>query len=302
MKNLLLFSGGADSSYIAYKILSETNEPLTTVTWTTSDVNNNWANKAISMHNFNDLVAELKKIRDFDVIIHDVASSRINDENNHHILYGIEWASEHINNSTYDRLVTGRTWEQQNQSLFKGKEIKGTPTHFASINLWNKLMTRGEMIHPLADDAYHDQFNRYHVFTYLPEAIRSKTISCFSPILNGETDHVSACGECYKCLWDEKVLQLTQNGYGSSQINAWRRIKSLEYGGGNNLSAPIRYWLPVEMGKGNIYRVRNVDNRTVTLDTKSKIQHHTQTTKHYTIRNRPETGIWDFTNFIQDDE
>jgi hypothetical protein len=214
------------------------------------------------------------------------------------MLYGIEWSSEHINNSKYDRLVTGRTWEQQNQSLFKGKNIKGTPTYFASLNLWNKLMTRGEMTHPLADDSYHEKFNRYHVFTYLPEAIRSKTISCFSPVLDEETKQISSCGLCYKCLWDEKVLQLMDIGYGASQIDAWRRMKSIEYGGGNSLSAPMRYWLPVEMKKGNICKVFDHKNNVITLDTKDKILNHLQTTIHYTIRNRPETGIWDFSNIL----
>jgi hypothetical protein len=87
-------------------------------------------------------------------------------------------------------------------------------------------------------------------------------------------------------------------GYGASQIDAWRRMKSIEYGGGNSLSAPMRYWLPVEMKKGNICKVFDHKNNVITLDTKDKILNHLQTTIHYTIRNRPETGIWDFSNIL----
>jgi hypothetical protein len=299
MKDILLFSGGADSAYIAYKILTETEDELTTLTLVNPpEGTTSWAPKPRFLTRIDALIEELKKIRNFTSIKKPVLDSEITVENDHAYLYGIEWASSFINDGTYDRFITGRTWEQQNQSLFKGSTLKGTPTYFASINLWNKLVTRGELYDPLVNDDYNVNFNRYDLFNELPDNIKLHTISCHNPSFNeGKTD-VIECGNCFKCLWDEKTEEFISKGYTPAQLNAWRRIKALEYGGGNGVSAPMRYWLPIEMGKGDILTVTNKNGDRVKLNTKEKIQNLLQTEDHYTYRDRPKTGIWDFSNLL----
>lgn len=299
MKTLMLFSGGADSAYIAYKILTETTNELTALTFVNSDdFSVAWTPRRRFLMRIDNLFAELKKIRDFTVIKKPVLSTEIHPENDNPYLYGIEWAADAINNGTYDEYVTGRTWEQQNQSLFKGSTVKGTPTYFASVNLWNKLVTRGRMYDPLVDNSYHVGFNRWHILKYLPPNIRQYTISCHNPRFNAEATDVVECGTCYKCLWEEKTQEFIDKGYSAEQLNAWRRLTALEYGGGNDLSAPIRYWISLEMGKGDILTVERSDGTRLSLNTKQKIQNFVQTQEHYTYRDRPKTGIWDISNFL----
>lgn len=299
MKDILLFSGGADSAYIAYKILTETDNELTTLTLVnTPEGTTSWAPKPRFLTRIDALIEELKKIRNFTSIKKPVLDSEITVENDHAYLYGIEWASSFINDGTYDRFITGRTWEQQNQSLFKGSTLKGTPTYFASINLWNKLVTRGELYDPLVNDDYNVNFNRYDLFNELPDNIKVHTISCHNPSFNADGTDVIECGKCFKCLWDEKTEEFISKGYTPAQLNAWRRIKALEYGGGNSVSAPMRYWLPIEMGKGDILTVTNSNGDKVKLNTKEKIQNLAQSENHYTYKDRPKTGIWDFSNFL----
>ena len=299
MKDILLFSGGADSAYIAYKILTETDNELTTLTLVSPPEGTaRWPLKPRYLARINGLIEELKKIRNFTSIKKPVLDSELTAENDHVYLYGIDWASPFMNDGTYDRFITGRTWEQQNQSLFKGSTLKGTPTYFASINLWNKLVTRGELYDPLVKNEYNVNFNRYNLFNELPDNIKKHTISCHNPSFNEDETDVVECGKCYKCIWDEKTKDFISKGHTPEQLSAWRRFKSLEYGGGNSVSAPMRYWLPVEMGKGDILTVTNKNGNRVKLNTKEKIQYLLQTEEHYTYKHRPKTGIWDFSSFL----
>jgi hypothetical protein len=301
LKTIMLFSGGADSAFIAYKILSETDDELTALVLVNEPEGSiTWAHKETHIFKLNSLVDELKKIRNFQVIIKQVSKKEIHPENNHVYLYGIEYVAPYINDGTYDRFVTGRTWEQQNQSLFKGSLIKGTPTYFASKNLWDKLTKRGTLWDPLVDGTFYKEFNRWHILKYLPNSIRDRTVSCHYPKFNEEHSDVVACGVCYKCLWEEKVQEFFDKGYTSEQITAWRRLKSLEYGGGNNISSPMRYWLPVEMKKGTILNYVYDDGTKIKLDSKEIIQKINQTKEHYTYRNRPKTGIWDFSKYLEE--
>lgn len=297
----MLFSGGADSAYIAYKILTETTDELTTFTM----VNNpndpgptEWTPRKRFTVRLPKLLDELQKIRPFKTIEHSPSNKEIHSENDNHYLYGIEWVASYMNDGTYDRFVTGRTWEQQNKSVFKGSQLKGTPTYFASVNLWNKLVTRGVMWDPLVDNSFDEDYNRWHALQNLPQNIARHTISCHNPKLNEDETDVSDCNVCYKCLWNEKTRQFIDRGLTAKHLNTWRRMKSLEYGGGNNLSATIRYWIPLELGKGELYKVKDSSGNWILLNSKEKIQKFVQTEEYYNYRDRPKTGIWDFTNLL----
>ena len=298
-KTIMLFSGGADSAFIAYKLLTETTDELTTLTLMSEPGELvSWSPRGRFLLRLDALLNELQKIRSFTVIKKIVKQEEIHPENDHAYLYGIEYVAPFINDGTYDRFVTGRTWEQQNQSLFKGSTITGTPTYFASCNLWTKLTTRGEMYDPLVDATFYPHFNRWHILKHLPENISRYTISCHNPKVSDDGTAITDCDACYKCLWEEKAKEFISKGYSAEQLNAWRRLKSLEYGGGNNVSCPMRYWLPLEMGKGDILNYIKADGISVKLSNKNIIASVLQSEDNYTYRDRPKTGIWDFTNLL----
>jgi hypothetical protein len=235
------------------------------------------------------LVEELKKIRDFTHIKKVVTPEEVNEETNHYYTYGITWAAPFINNGTYDRLATGRTWEQHDQNLFKNTSIRGTPALLASKRLFKKLTTRGELWNPLATHEYFEKFNKWHIFKYLPKNLLQYTFSCDQPIVCDDGSWNEPCHECYKCLWDEKVLEMMNHGYNDAQVDSYRRLKSLQYGH-KGKNAPMRFWLPVEMGKGKILKE---------LDTREKIQEYTAEKAHYSLWRASEGngGIWDFSDF-----
>jgi 7-cyano-7-deazaguanine synthase in queuosine biosynthesis len=287
-KTLVLFSGGLDSTYVMYKLLSETEDEITAVLLETANGSTNKISspKDQNRHVLN-IVNELKKIRDFDYVVKQVWDDEYDEEvMNHYYTYFVAYAAPFINSKTFDRLVTGRTWEQFNKKLVETEDKRiGNPSYFATIRLMTKLTRRGYLWNPLITHDFHDHFNRWHVFKYLPDNLKTKTFSCNSPIKTEEKN--KPCKECYKCLWDELVNIFKENGSTAAQVEDFRRKKCREYGISKK-DAPMRFWLPLFMKKGRIF-----DD----LDTKEKIQKHigNPNLPHYSVPKKfaddPES-IW----------
>ena len=136
---------------------------------------------------------------------------------------------------------------------------------------------------PFVNDYFHDKYCRWHVMKYLPEKYHDIAISCTSPVnVEGK---LTRCGECHKCMWDEKVRWMIDQGWNSDQVNEWKFLKGMQYGGGNNRYAATRFWMPIEFGKGKIY---------YGLDTKEKVIQHTQSNRYWSLVGRKNEGVWQF--------
>jgi hypothetical protein len=92
-------------------------------------------------------------------------------------------------------------------------------------------------------------------------------------------------------MWDRKVKEFIAEGFGPSEIDFYRRSKSLQYGGGRNLSAVMRHWLPLEMNEAPHNG----------LDTKQKVQLYTQGRGHFSIANQnfAEDDIWNMSTLTE---
>jgi hypothetical protein len=278
----IAFSGGGDSTYVLYRLLNDTTDNITAILFEKPENQNVKLNiypPSINVR-INSLVARLKQIRNFTFERVTVTNANITSDTDHYHLFFINYFAQKINNGQLDRLVTGRSWEQYDQVQIAGKQ--GTPTDYAMVNLFNKICTRGEIWQPLVTHDYHQKYNRLHLLKNLPSDIIGLTVSCANPILNSGKTDVSDCGKCFKCLWDTKVKQLIAQGWNAAQIDTWRKLKSLQYGGGNGLTAPIRYWIGVEMGRDFFPG----------LDTKQKVMQKIQTEQTYILNNRDLNGVW----------
>lgn len=284
MKTLLMWSGGADSTFVLYKLLTDTTDQVTAVVLDKAPgAQNSISHTPQSSLRIPRLIEELKKIRDFEVIRKSVTDESITPGTNHYYTYFINSVAANINSGVYDRIATGRTWEQQDQSLFKNSSVKGTPSQFAAEKMFDELCNRGELWNPLVTNDYYDNFSRWHIFEYLPKNILDLTISCNGPRLVNNNEWNEPCGVCYKCLWDQKVQDMRLNGYSADHISAWRRLKSLEYGGNTGLSAPMRYWLPIELKRG-----RKING----LHTKQMVIDYVNSNQHYSLEGKSNTDIW----------
>jgi 7-cyano-7-deazaguanine synthase in queuosine biosynthesis len=292
-KSLVLFSGGLDSTYILYKLLSETDDEVTAITFQRDyDSELYVAYPPLNFVRLPKLVEELRKIRNFQHIVRTVTEEEMNPDTDHTYTYFISYAAPFLNDGTYDRIVTGRTAEQWDKKVQVAdhKTIQGSPTNVAATRLFRRLVTRGEVWNPLQKNVWHENFNKWHAFYYLPENLYRLTFSCNRPISIDNGADIESCGQCYKCLWDEKVAELISLGLNAAQIDEWRKTKAYYYGSEyNKIYAPMRIWLPIEMGHGNIYRG---------VDTLEKCREFVRKGPSYSLKRRPnkEGTIWDMSD------
>jgi hypothetical protein len=285
-RTLLTFTGGIETTYIAWKLLSETQDEVTGI-YLYLPVRENVRLFDGDINHFNKvkpLINELNKIRPFNVIVKKCSPSELTEELNHYYTYFINFAAPLLNNNIYDRIATGRTWEQAGQKILSDPNLNGSPSAIAGQRLFDKLVNRGSLWNPLVTHDYHQNFTKAHALLELPEHILSKTFSCIAPLADSSGD-LHACGSCYKCLWIKTIKQKLSEGMTPEQIDAWRIEKSYEYGG--DIMAPIRYWLYLELGVPLPAHINqpNFSNKQQLID-------FVQTNPHYSLKNHINVGIW----------
>lgn len=289
-KTILLTSGGVDSTFVLYKLLTETDDEVSVVMFERLAKHPELVRlmllKKEQNAKFPKLMAEMLKIRPFTINRELVTPDMVTEETSHYYTYFVNWCAPGVNSGKYERLASGRTWEQFDTNHMKGK--LGSPAHYAAQRLLTKLCGgKGELWNPLITHEFIKNYARSDALKVLPKEIMALTNSCADPVVIDDGASTKPCGECYRCLWDIKVNELLKAGWNSDQINLWRKLKGLQYGGGNNISAPYRFWIPLEVGYGRI-----IDG----LDTQQKIMHRMQTRKSYILEARENTGIWDFSD------
>jgi 7-cyano-7-deazaguanine synthase in queuosine biosynthesis len=283
-----------DSTYVIYKLLSETNDDVTAIVL----IRGEHAKRTITprreiLKHVPNLIQELKKIRTFDVIFKVAEDNDYSDEIMHHwYTYLIAYAAPFLNEGLYDRVATGRTWEQFNIKVVDfidpatNEPIVGNPTAFATQRLFDRLVEKGTIWKPLTTHDFHDHFTRWHAFKCIPDNIRNRTFSCFSPIENDYGN--TPCGKCHKCLWDKITLLFIENGYTAEQLETYKVAKSIEYGSPGK-TANMRAWLPLI--------TKDCTDYWNGLDTKEKVQAFCRDMPYYTLpKDIPEGSIWDMSD------
>lgn len=179
-KNLLLFSGGGDSTYLAYKLLTETTEEITLLIICSNDnVANGLNDKKLTT--FYPILKKFKNIRDFNIIYHKAEKELIdNVKYDNWFNYSIKRFAKDFDNGTYDNFVTSCSWEQNNGYFMKNYKIKGVRPYFEAKNHFETTVKRGKFWSPLVEHDFHEKYNRYHLNKYLPEDYKKLSISCLN--------------------------------------------------------------------------------------------------------------------------
>jgi 7-cyano-7-deazaguanine synthase in queuosine biosynthesis len=286
MKTLVAFSGGTDSTYVMYKLLTETDDEVTAILFKKDEITEvlNLAPN-LSYTNVPYVLEELRKIRPFKFIEHFIQSKNQDNETKHYYTYFIKYAAPFLNDGTYDRIVTARTWEQYNQNIFNSN-LKGSMAEIAAKRLFQREVTRGYIWNPLVTHDFHQNFNKAHVFLNLPENLMKYVNSCVSPDI--KNDMAVSCGRCYKCLFNAKVRSFLAVGHSPDRIQKWTETKCYEYGGDSGLSAPIRKWIKIE----------HMDDPVQRYFMKKDTIEEVKNKPHYTFNSIKPEGIWDPTDPI----
>ncbi len=249
MKSLVAISGGVDSTYVLWKLLTETDDDITAVFFDFSqvDVDMLTEKNADKKYQVEVLIDRLKAIRDFTYIYHVATREEIVPQLQHKLLFAIKYAASFINDGTYDRLVSGASYEDKSQKIVP--HLSMTPAYYAEKRL-AKLFTRGTYWAPLVDDSWHNHYSRDIALRNLPESILECALlmSCRYPSYDEKlTLKGSKCGSCGRCLLNDTTSAMIDNGLTSQEIFEWRRSKSYEYGA-NGLAADTFRWIKTELG------------------------------------------------------
>jgi hypothetical protein len=255
-KNLILFSGGYDSTYLVYKYLVDTSDEITLLVMTSENNLADGLNRS-QLLQMQPTLKQLKTYRDFKVIYHVIDKDKVNS------WYMDEWYrysttvfADDLNNGTYDSLMIGTSWEQHDGQYYKNSLVRGITPSASLMKNPTKGLTRGRFLAPLITHDIHDNFNRWHIFKYMPEELLT-TITQKNP---------------GKLAFDEIVqIGMSSLGWTASDVDSWRQEKNREYGGGSrDLSYP--FWTPTHLGKENIHitGVADEKNRGKMITVKTK--------------------------------
>lgn len=259
MNTVLCYSGGHDSIYLAYKLLTSTTDDITLLILCSDDDKCHWGLRSKQVELLQKGLKELKGYRDFSTIFHTVDVTKITSLlNDSQMSYAVEFMAPLINNSTYDQVSAGRSWEQTDGYYFNpelGLNIKGFATDINAQRLAKKLFTRGSFTYPLVDSTFHKNYGRWHLFKYLPSTLLAASISYAIPPDYSIDPNANLTSEKIndKFIFDYLVKQKIEEGYTLEDYTVWRQEKDLEYGGGDNRSCLSRIWAGREVENNSKY-------------------------------------------------
>ena len=240
-KDLIAFSGGLDSVYLTYKLLTESTNDITLLILASDTGLCDGISKTMIL-NMQPVISELKKIRDFNVKYIYAESSEVTSyDTDRWFSYIISKVADDFNNGVYDRLITGSCYEQNDGAFFKNSSVRGLSAIIDGQKLFHSMVTNGSIWNPLITHDLHQNYNRYHPLKYLPKNLFDKTLYCS----NGRT-HENSCGICDKCCFNNRVLQMMAEGASDADVDNWRKAKSLEYGGTGTRDCTWRAWIQLE--------------------------------------------------------
>jgi hypothetical protein len=294
-KSLIFFSGGADSTYVLYKLLTETDDEITTCCLQRENYDSPYTFAPVkeTFLHLPKLLEELRKIRDFKHIYKTVNEDEVTPDTNHAYTFFINYAAPSINDGTYDRIVSGRTREQHDRvyKVGENKYIHGMPSAIAAERFFKKVCNRGELFNPLLDDVWFKGYNRWHAYTQMPKNLAPLINSCDYVKVCDDGQTILPCKECWKCLWDEMVFDFIAKGHGPEYMDYYRKLKSIEYGGSTGIYAEMRGWVPIEMGRGRYFR---------DIKTKEDLIRRTKNNIHSRIPENASKEIWDYSDVAFD--
>jgi 7-cyano-7-deazaguanine synthase in queuosine biosynthesis len=212
MKTIISVSAGLDSTYLLWRLLSNTSDEITAVFMDASDLE--FQSVAINKYDFrwmdnNEVIKSRKNtinqicnwlkenVRDFTLEIHTMDITRLHkglasvNKPNGMNTYFIDLAVERINNNEFDRIACAN--ERQNDGYSHGGSKNGVrrPGAMEFYDRFVAAATRGQIDFILTDEPY----TQANALLEMPQVLIDMTSSCVV-----ETSFQQPCGTCVKCI------------------------------------------------------------------------------------------------------
>ena len=230
MKTLLMFTGGYDSTYLAYKILTDTTDELTLVTM----YDDNKLAGGLSRDNILKIqyvIKELKNYRPFKVMVHKVDATKVTScTRDHWHNYSVHHFADQLNSGEYDRLASAVSWEQMDCFYHKHDKRQGLIRSRLDYHYTPDIVPRSKLWQPLVHHDIHTNYNRWHVFKHIPKKLG---------VLIDMQNHQNMD----KVLFDLKTREFMAKGWTADDLDNWRHENSKDYSGDPNRDASFANWI-----------------------------------------------------------
>jgi 7-cyano-7-deazaguanine synthase in queuosine biosynthesis len=248
MRTIIGNSGGLDSTYALWKLLSTTSDDVTVVVLNTETLTEQVKNR-FDVRSFNSLgdgnsrsqrVQNILNwlavnVRPCTVVSVDLDENVLRrgiDYPNNPQTAIVEWAIAKINANEADKVIV--TTERENDGYSNGGTITTrAPGAIAAKNLFVEFATRGEISFMLLDSGYHQGV----ALREMPQALIGLTHSC-------DVQGSEPCGVCFKCSKRKFFAEAIASGKTDEEIRAKVASKS-ELADGRWRS--MKHWIPEEV-------------------------------------------------------
>jgi 7-cyano-7-deazaguanine synthase in queuosine biosynthesis len=230
MRTIIGNSGGLDSTYALWKLLSTTNDDVTVVLLNTDDLTpqarqkfdvrsfNSAQSNATRMDRVRSIVdwlnANVRPCTLIEVRLDETVLRRGVDHPNNPQTVIVDWAVQKINAGEADRVVV--TTERENDGFSNGGTIASrAPGAIAARDRFVADATRGELSFILLDMNYHQAV----ALRELPANLLALTRSCDSPA-------PEPCGVCFKCSKRKLFAEAISEGKTDEDIRSYVALRS----------------------------------------------------------------------------
>ena len=256
MRTLLGLSGGLDSTYALWKLLTETEDQVIGVCFDHNDLDENKILKS-NYTGFSRITTteEHKKRKELVIKIYEWMYSNVRpftlltpkfdpeklSNSKYPInpqMYIVDYSIELINNNQLDRVVIATEKENDGFSQNKSNNSLRLPGGFIARNKFIKEAKRGEINFLLLDLDYHQG----NALSEMPQELINLTRSCDEPD--------SPCGKCFKCSKRKFFLNMIAQNKTMKEISDYIESKSVTSDG---RWISMKFWLYDEINTYQYY-------------------------------------------------
>jgi hypothetical protein len=254
MRTAVFFSGGLDSTYLTWRLLSSTTDEVVAY-YVNFDVEHSEDDRSIlNMPTVDAQGGERigayrisawyeANLRPMVVARHTIESLRA-DENGHVALARL--AADLVTSGRYDRVAGAWTWDNWGQPC---GGLPRLPSYYAARRAFNVAMGKPFSAEPdwrfwmpLLDNEWNNRHGHVHAVAELPADLLALTVSCKNPGL--ENNLPTRCWKCRRCQWFKRVKQMLGMGWTPDQIQDYRLERSIAKDG---TFVNPRFWLTSEL-------------------------------------------------------
>jgi hypothetical protein len=204
-KTLIAFSGGTDSTFLAWKRLTESKENITLFFLDARKAENG---EKVSLNQTCELAAALRIV---DWLSHNVRVVTFWHIDSPALNKG-EWMSPTVMRVGGDLMSAGFDKFHTGRSIENTRAHWGQKTQAWYLDIFAKHATRGTISFPLLEQG----LSRAHALAYMPQDLQALTMGCFdTKMVDGLPVR---CGKCFKCMMEQEVRDMLAAGGTADEI------------------------------------------------------------------------------------